>query len=254
VSPVRHKTEYLRIGELAEAAGVSVATIKYYIREGLLPPPSVKTGRTMAYYDQAYLERLRAIRTLREEHFLPVRVIRTLLAQRGDAPLGPAEAAVLARIGPAVLARLDPEAEPEAALTRAELGRRFKLSDEELTLLEEIGIVGEKLPGGKRRYGRADVELLEAMRRAEDAGLTRERFPFEGLGHYVELLGELGRREVRIFTKQAERIPAAELEQLADVAIQLTEPVVALIRRKLILRALRSELRRGAGRKKEEKA
>ena len=43
---------HLRIGELAARAGVSVATIKFYIRDGLLPPPPVKTGRTMAYYDQ----------------------------------------------------------------------------------------------------------------------------------------------------------------------------------------------------------
>jgi DNA-binding transcriptional MerR regulator len=41
--------EMLRMGELAEASGVSAATIKHYLREGLLPEP-VKTSRNMAYY------------------------------------------------------------------------------------------------------------------------------------------------------------------------------------------------------------
>ena len=37
--------EMLRMGELAEASGVSAATIKHYLREGLLPEP-VKTSAT----------------------------------------------------------------------------------------------------------------------------------------------------------------------------------------------------------------
>src|SRR3990172_7978658 len=105
---VASKTLYLRIGELAERAGVTVATIKYYIREGVLPPPPVKTGRTMGYYDLPYLERLMLVRRLREDHYLPLRVIRAVLVEHGDKPLGADEAAVLARVGGAVAGKLDP--------------------------------------------------------------------------------------------------------------------------------------------------
>jgi DNA-binding transcriptional MerR regulator len=89
----------MKIGELAKRAGVSIATIKYYIREGLLPPAPVKTGRTMGYYDHDYLERLLLIRRLRETQFLPVRVIRAVLAEQGDEPLTTIEARLMARIG-----------------------------------------------------------------------------------------------------------------------------------------------------------
>ena len=41
--------ELLRISELAERAEVPVATVRHYLREGLLPEP-VKTSRNMAYY------------------------------------------------------------------------------------------------------------------------------------------------------------------------------------------------------------
>jgi hypothetical protein len=39
-------------------------------------------------------------------------------------------------------------------------------------------------------------------------------------------------------------VPHAELARLAEQATQITEPIVALIRRKLILRAVREELER----------
>jgi DNA-binding transcriptional MerR regulator len=230
---------YLRIGELAAQAGVSVATIKYYIREGLLPPPPVKTGRTMGYYDQAYLERLRLIRRLREEHYLPVRVIREVLEEHGNAPLPARDARLIHQIAPSLLERLDPEG---AAVSREALAAAAP--EEQLVVLEEMGLIGEETSrrGGERRYSRADLELVRALRHVEDVGLTRERFPLEGLGHYVELLGELARREVRRFTHQMNDVPPAELETLAESALAASEPVVNLLRRKLILRHLRAEL------------
>jgi len=66
---------WMRIGELAEKAGVSRYTIHYYYREGLLPP-HLKTGRTMALYTDAHLECLSFIRKLRAERGMPVAAIR----------------------------------------------------------------------------------------------------------------------------------------------------------------------------------
>jgi DNA-binding transcriptional MerR regulator len=220
----------LRIGELAERSGVSVATIKYYIREGLLPPPPVKTGKTMAFYDEAYLERLLLVKRLREEHF-PVRVIKEIVADQRE--LAPSEAALLSRVAPAVLARLDPGGDGEA-LTRTDVMARFAIGSEELAVLEEIGLVGE---GG--RFGRADLELLTAFQAAERAGLSRDRFPVEGVGHYVELLGELARREVKVFVHSMKGVGDAEIEALAERALAITAPIVEQIRRKLILRLLK---------------
>jgi DNA-binding transcriptional MerR regulator len=245
-------SRYLRIGELADRAGVSVATIKFYIREGLLPPPPVKTGRTMGYYDEAYLERLLLIRKLREEHFLPVRAIRLLLEERGDRPLEPEEQALVERIGPMVAARLDAPAAARAAdepLDRAAVMARYDLPAEDLDVLVEMGLVGHE---GGTSFPAADLELLDALQKAEQFGLTRERFPVEGMAHYVELLGELARREMRRFAHLAGHVPQAELARLASEATQITEPIVTLIRRKLILRAVREELDRRE-REKEKK-
>ena len=51
----------LRIGELAQKAGVNVQTIRFYEREGLLSPPS-RTASGYRTYMPADLERLRVIR------------------------------------------------------------------------------------------------------------------------------------------------------------------------------------------------
>ncbi|MCL4562693.1 MAG: MerR family transcriptional regulator, partial [Chloroflexi bacterium] len=53
----------LLIHELARRAGVSVRTIRYYIEEGLLPPPG-NLGR-YSLYGEEYLDRLELIRQLK---------------------------------------------------------------------------------------------------------------------------------------------------------------------------------------------
>src|SRR5688500_19158313 len=68
----------LRMKELAEASGVPGPTIKHYLREGLLPEP-VKTSRNMAYYPPEFVERIRLIKQLQEERFMPLRAIKAVL-------------------------------------------------------------------------------------------------------------------------------------------------------------------------------
>ena len=68
----------MRMAELARRSGVTRETIHFYLREGLLPRPE-KGGRTVAYYGEAHLDRLRLIRRLRDEKYLPIAVIRRLL-------------------------------------------------------------------------------------------------------------------------------------------------------------------------------
>jgi DNA-binding transcriptional MerR regulator len=53
----------MRISELGRRSGLPVATIKFYLREGLLPP-GTRTARNQAEYDESHLARLRLIQTL----------------------------------------------------------------------------------------------------------------------------------------------------------------------------------------------
>jgi DNA-binding transcriptional MerR regulator len=55
----------VRIAELSQRTEIPVATIKYYLREGLLPPGTT-TAPNQAQYDEHHVARLRLIRALRE--------------------------------------------------------------------------------------------------------------------------------------------------------------------------------------------
>jgi DNA-binding transcriptional MerR regulator len=68
----------MRISELAGRAGISVATVKYYLREGLLQG-GVVTGPNQASYGDDHLHRLRLIRALREVGGLEIRAIRAVV-------------------------------------------------------------------------------------------------------------------------------------------------------------------------------
>lgn len=55
------KSESIPISELAKISRVPVSTIRYYIREGLLPQP-LRTGKTRAYYSSDHLKAIELIK------------------------------------------------------------------------------------------------------------------------------------------------------------------------------------------------
>lgn len=71
------------VSELAERADVPLATVKYYLREGLLPAGET-TGPRRADYDDAHLRRLRVLRLLREVGGVPVTSLRQVVEALDD--------------------------------------------------------------------------------------------------------------------------------------------------------------------------
>jgi DNA-binding transcriptional MerR regulator len=68
----------LSVEELADRAGVSVRTVRYYISQGLLPGPANR-GK-YASYDEDHLTRLQLIRRLVDQH-VPLAELREQLGQ-----------------------------------------------------------------------------------------------------------------------------------------------------------------------------
>lgn len=68
----------MRISELARESGVPLATVKFYLREGLLPAGR-RTSATQAVYDQEHLDRLRLVRALTETAGLSLARVRSIL-------------------------------------------------------------------------------------------------------------------------------------------------------------------------------
>lgn len=109
----------MRISELAARSGVPVGTIKFYLREGLLPPGRA-TSRTTAEYEDAHVERLRLVRALTDAGGLGIAAIRRVV-EVIDAP-PPSRLDLLATAQDALLAG---DAAGHAGADRGEAARRW---------------------------------------------------------------------------------------------------------------------------------
>ena len=69
----------MRISELAAATGVSVPTLKFYLREGVLHPGWARS-RTQSDYDDSHAERVRLVRALMEVGGLDLATVGRVLA------------------------------------------------------------------------------------------------------------------------------------------------------------------------------
>ena len=116
----------MRIGELSRRSGVPVPTIKYYVREGLLPAGD-RTKANQVEYAEAHLRRLGLVRALIEVGGISVRTAQRVLAHlddQGTAPLSSMGKAQYALLGhdPGAL----PDRVPKAELDdEAAVGRRW---------------------------------------------------------------------------------------------------------------------------------
>ncbi|HLL21423.1 MAG TPA: MerR family transcriptional regulator, partial [Kofleriaceae bacterium] len=155
--------ELLKIGELARRAEVPVATVKHYVREGLIRATR-KTGRTMSWYDPALVDRLRAIKELQQRQFLPLDVIRESIDREGGAADDLAAADAIAR----VLAKHG----GTRSRTRAEVLARGA-DARELAWLEGAGLA---VPADGVYRG-DDLAVLVTLAAARKAGITADMLP-----------------------------------------------------------------------------
>jgi DNA-binding transcriptional MerR regulator len=163
----------MRISDLSRASGVSIPTIKFYLREGLLPQGRA-TAPTQAEYSGDHLRRLRLIRSLTEVGGLTLRQVRSVLEAIDDRrrPLHELLGVAHHALGPR------PSEEPPPAdvvRARADVDRfladlRWRVSPEapaRLALAHALATL--------RRLGReVDVTVLAPYARAADRLATRE--------------------------------------------------------------------------------
>ncbi|HZN90034.1 MAG TPA: MerR family transcriptional regulator [Thermoleophilaceae bacterium] len=220
----------LKMKELAEASGVSAGTIKHYLREGLLPEP-VKTSRNMAYYPPEFVERIRLIKQLQEDRFMPLKVIKSMLDD------DPERARALVELEDRILERA--LAGDQARVSAAELRRRYELPQEVLDRLGEL----EVLSPSSRGYGQRDVEIVEAISRFRAGGYDeRIGFTVYDTLRYKRALEELVKEEVQVLMDRL----AGELEperaaELIQAGAEPLRDLIAALHQKLLVAELQRQ-------------
>jgi DNA-binding transcriptional MerR regulator len=204
----------LKMSELAEASGVSVGTIKHYLREGLLGNGDeiVRTSRNMAYYPPGFVERIRLIKKLQEERFMPLKVIREEILEKAIDAAG------------------------DVRVSRAEVRRRYDVPDKVLRRLAEIGV----LTPNSRGYDRNDVEIIEALGRFRAGGYDESLgFTVYDTERYREALQPLVEEEVEVaLSRLAGLGPERAVEIIAAGAAPLRD-LIGAMHSKLLLAQLR---------------
>ncbi|MDP8931457.1 MAG: MerR family transcriptional regulator [Actinomycetota bacterium] len=195
----------MRLSELSRTSGLSIPTIKFYLREGLLPP-GTPTAPRQADYSEAHVRRLRLIRTLTEIGGMSLRDVGAVLEALDDERLSRHELFGMAHhaLGPTSEPQ---DQDPDLVEARAEVDR----------FLAELGWrISEQAPA-RRALARA----LASLRR---------------LGRDVDA------RAFKPYARVAEQVAAWEVATIADgesLAEAVEEVVVGTVVFEAALVALR---------------
>lgn len=185
-SSTTHQGSRFRIGELARAAGVSRETIHFYLREGLLPPPD-KVNARVSFFDDAHLTRLRVIKAFQQAHVPLARIRDQLDGMSGyHVPETPPSAERILAVVTEFLG-LDGD---EPALSRGEVADRSGLTPDQLSRLEELGVLQPQVGDRGPVFTAADVEAAAAAKSILDQGITVEQLRF------VRRYSELAEQEI----------------------------------------------------------
>ncbi len=220
----------LRMRELADASGVSAGTIKHYLREGLLPEP-VRTSRNMAYYPPEFVERIRLIKQLQEERFMPLRLIRRMLDDDPD------RARALVELEDRILEHALEEERPR--VPAAEVRRRYGIGQEVLDRLAEL----EVLTPTSRGYSPSDLKVVEAIGRFRAGGYDeRIGFTVYDTLRYKRALEDLVKEEVQVLMERlvGEMSPDRAVELMND-GVEPLRDLIAALHSKLLLAELKRQ-------------
>ena len=212
-----------RIAAVVEDTGLSKELIHHYLRQGLLPKPESR-----AQYGDQHVRLLNLIRTLREEHFLPLEVIREVFE--------------IFRFDPDRLESIAVSESLGTRLSRFAVGRNLLPSDtlQVEDLIANAGITGERLEeylqarlvtpesnGSQQRFSTYDRNVIALCERGIRLGIPFESF--RTIGSYVRVAFELEHAE--FFTPNSETM--GEGEQILEDLFLRSEVVASFIQNML---------------------
>ncbi|HEV3053014.1 MAG TPA: MerR family transcriptional regulator [Solirubrobacteraceae bacterium] len=222
------------MSELAERSGVSTGTIKHYLREGLLGDGDEirRTSRNMAYYPPEFVDRIRLIKRLQEDRFMPLRLIREVVAQE------PERAARMLEIEDRILERAI-EASDAGRVSRARVRETYDVPANVLARLEELGI----LTPNARGYDADDIQIIEAISRFRAGGYEETiGFTVYDTLRYRDALQPLVEEEVAVLLDRlAGKVEVDRAVEIISSGSQPLRELIGAMHSKLLLAALRRQ-------------
>lgn len=225
----------MKMKQLEDRTGVGRETIRYYIREGLLPEPE-RPKPNVAHYSEAHVRRILTIKRLQQERFLPLSVIKSILAADPGALSEAvdgiphlehllAERMALLDTGDGILAG---DAAKAAGIPAAEIS--------ELAAVGAISLV--PTPAGPSVRG-VDAVIVGLWGQLRQIGISAENgYTPQDMKLYVDFARAMAETEIRLFFDRiGSRHTPEEAAQIAQQAIEVSNRIFGLFRAKAVVAA-----------------
>ncbi len=210
-----------KMKDLCERTGLPRQAVHFYIQQGLVPEGH-KTGRNMAWYGERHVERIKLVRKLQEEQFLPLKAIKAVLEER-DGAFTPAQRRLLAEVKRRLKGTLGRASEGGDLVEVRALLETAGVDRRDFDELAEVGLLAPvRGPRGRLVVARDDAWIVELWGRFRAAGFTRALgFSPRLAAVFEEAIAGLFQKEVEILNARLSDRPADEVAALLSRALPL---------------------------------
>jgi DNA-binding transcriptional MerR regulator len=238
VSEDRHP---YRMKDLCELTGLGRQAIHFYIQRGLLPPGH-KTGRNMAYYGEEHLERLRTIKKLQHERFLPLKAIKAILDDQQSA-FEPSQRTFLLGVKQHLAGSLAAGTDrPGETVKVKALSKRLDLPESTFARMVELELIGSQIDGdGDAVIAAEDAWLLETWAEVQRLGFVEKLgFSVDDILVYDEIVQQLFQREAQLLGSRIPELPPEQVAEMIERVLPLVHGLVTGLHRAKIRNFLAS--------------
>jgi DNA-binding transcriptional MerR regulator len=216
-----------RMRDLCRITGMPRQAIHFYIQQGLVPPGH-KTGRNTARYGETHVERIRVVRQLQNERFMPLKAIRAVLDGKDDA-FTPEQRTMLLDVKQRLSASLARAPQKALPLDARALLVQHGLERADLDDLLRAGVIEvSRGPRGKLMVDADDAWVFALYADVRRAGFTRELgFDAKLLRIYECAVASLFQREKKILTHRLAQLPPDRVAPMLEKAIPLVHQFFA---------------------------
>lgn len=210
-----------KMKDLCDLTGMPRQAVHFYIAQGLVPEGH-KTGRNMAYYSERHVERIKLIRKLQEEQFLPLKAIKAILDER-DESFTPAQRQLLSDVKDRLKGTLGTDGSRSELVEVRALLESAHVDRSDFEEMVEAGLLATtRGPRGKMLVSRDDAWLVELWGRVRAAGFSRSLgFGPRLISVFEGAINQVFQKEVEILNARLAHLSPDEVATLLSRALPL---------------------------------
>lgn len=212
--------------ELESLTGVGREAVRFYIKEGILPPPE-KPKKNVAHYSEEHVLRIKMIRKLQEEKFLPLGVIKNILNTTTFSDLSTSSNLVEFELALSVMLA---DERGNAKKTLPDVIATLGLSEDTLREMHSLEIIAIFQDAGVECLEAVDVRVLEHWQQILSMGYDQGAgYDLQFLKRYVDMSRALAEEEVSLFFQDFSSLPIKVAAQLGSEGIKTANSLVGLL-------------------------